>query len=91
MFALGVPLRAVGTAVELDPAGWSGKMEGFPIDIPGDVSAAAFLVVAAQITEGSRITIRGVGVNPTRVGLLEISRHMGAGLEIVPQGGSSVF
>lgn len=86
MHALGVPLRAVGTAVELDPAGWSGKMQGFSIDIPGDASAAAFLIVAAQITEGSRVTVRGVGTNPTRVGLLEIARHMGAGLEVVPQG-----
>jgi 3-phosphoshikimate 1-carboxyvinyltransferase len=86
MHALGVPLRAVGTVVELDPAGWSGKMEGFSMDIPGDASAAAFLLVAAQITEGSRVTVRGVGTNPTRTGLLEIARHMGAGLEVVPQG-----
>lgn len=86
MHALGVPLRTVGTAIELDPAGWSGKMEGFSIDIPGDVSAAAFLLVAAQITENSRVTVRGVGTNPTRIGILEIARHMGAGLEIVPQG-----
>jgi len=86
MFALGVPLRAVGPVVELDPKGWSGKMEGFSIEIPGDVSAAAFLVVAAQITPGSRVTVRNVGVNPTRTGLLEIARHMGGGLEVVPQG-----
>lgn len=86
MHALGVPLRAVATAVELDPAGWSGKMEGFSMAIPGDVSAAAFLLVAAQITEGSHVTVRNVGTNPTRTGLLEIARHMGAGLEVVPQG-----
>lgn len=86
MHALGVPLRAVGTAIELDPAGWSGKMSAFDIDIPGDISAAAFLLVAAQITEGSRVTVRGVGTNPTRTGILEIARHMGAGLEVVPQG-----
>lgn len=86
MHAVGVPLRTAGTAVELDPAGWSGKMEGFSIDIPGDASAAAFLLVAAQITPGSRVTVRGVGTNPTRTGLLEIARHMGAGLEVVPQG-----
>jgi 3-phosphoshikimate 1-carboxyvinyltransferase len=86
MHALGVPLRAVGTAVQLDPAGWSGKMPGFSIDIPGDASAAAFLIVAAQITKGSRVTVRRVGTNPTRTGLLEIVRHMGGGLEVVPQG-----
>lgn len=86
MHALGVPLRTVGTVVELDPAGWNGSMPAFSIDIPGDVSAAAFVLVAAQITPGSRVTVRGVGVNPTRTGLLDVARHMGAGLEIVPQG-----
>ncbi len=86
LHALGVPLRTVGTMIELDPAGWSGKMPAFDIEIPGDASAAAFLIVAAQIYPGSRVTVRGVGTNPTRTGLLEIARHMGAGLEIVPQG-----
>jgi 3-phosphoshikimate 1-carboxyvinyltransferase len=86
MHALGVPLRTVGTMVELDPAGWDGKMPGFEIEIPGDVSAAAFLLVAGSIVPGSRVTVRGVGTNPTRTGLLEIARHMGAGLEIVNKG-----
>ncbi len=86
MHALGVPLKAVGTMVQLDPAGWSGKMEGFSIEIPGDASAAAFLLVAASIAPGSRVTVRGVGTNPTRTGLLEIARHMGASIESVPQG-----
>jgi 3-phosphoshikimate 1-carboxyvinyltransferase len=86
LHALGVPLRTVGTMIELDPSGWDGKMAGFEIEIPGDVSAAAFLLVAAQITPGSRVTVRGVGINPTRTGLLDIARHMGAGIEVVPQG-----
>jgi 3-phosphoshikimate 1-carboxyvinyltransferase len=86
MHALGVPLKAVGTMVELDPAGWSGKMEGFTIDIPGDASSAAFLLTAANVSTGSRVTVRGVGTNPTRTGLLEIARHMGASIDIVPQG-----
>lgn len=86
MHALGVPLRAVGTVVELDPAGWNGVMPAFDIEIPGDASAAAFLVVAAQLVSGSRVTVRGVGTNPTRTGLFEIVRLMGGGLEIVPQG-----
>jgi 3-phosphoshikimate 1-carboxyvinyltransferase len=86
MHALGVPLRTVGTVIELDPAGWSGKMPAFEITIPGDASAAAFLVVAANTVAGSRVTVRGVGANPTRTGLFEIARHMGAGIEVVPQG-----
>ena len=86
LHAMGVPLRTVGTMIELDPAGWDGKMGAFEIEIPGDVSAAAFLLVAAHTTPGSRVTVRGVGINPTRTGLLDIARHMGAGLDVVPQG-----
>jgi 3-phosphoshikimate 1-carboxyvinyltransferase len=86
LHALGVPLRTVGTMIELEPAGWDGKLPAFDMTVPGDVSSAAFLLVAAQLHAGSRVTVRGVGVNPTRTGLFEIARHMGAGLEIVPQG-----
>jgi 3-phosphoshikimate 1-carboxyvinyltransferase len=84
--SLGCPLRAVGPVVELDPRGWDRRMPSFDMSIPGDVSAAAFVLVAAQIVEGSRVTARDVGVNPTRTGLLEIARDMGAGLAIEPQG-----
>src|SRR4029077_7647608 len=75
-----------GSVVELDPTGWDRRLSPFEIEIPGDLSAAAFLLVAAQIVEGSRLTARCVGVNPTRTGLLEIGRDMGAGLAIEPQG-----
>ncbi|MDP9018774.1 MAG: 3-phosphoshikimate 1-carboxyvinyltransferase [Candidatus Eremiobacteraeota bacterium] len=52
------------------------------IAVPGDFSAAAFFMVAATITPGSDITIRDVGVNPTRTGLLDALREMGASIEI---------
>jgi 3-phosphoshikimate 1-carboxyvinyltransferase len=84
--ALGVPIRTVGTVVEIDPSHWDRRMNAFEVTIPGDISAAAFLLVAAQIVHGSRVTVRGVGVNPTRTGLLEIARDMGAGLTLEPQG-----
>jgi 3-phosphoshikimate 1-carboxyvinyltransferase len=84
--ALGCPIRTVGSIVELDPAGWERRMPAIAIEIPGDVSAAAFPLVAAQIVRGSRVTVRDVGINPTRTGLLEIARDMGAGLTIEPQG-----
>jgi 3-phosphoshikimate 1-carboxyvinyltransferase len=87
--ALGCPIRTVASIVELDPTGWDRKMRAVDIAIPGDLSAAAFLVVAAQLVEGSRITVRGVGVNPTRTGLLEIARDMGAGLAVAPEGDRS--
>jgi len=50
--------------------------------IPGDISAAAFLLVAALIVPGSDVLIRGVGLNPTRTGLLEALREMGAEIEV---------
>jgi 3-phosphoshikimate 1-carboxyvinyltransferase len=84
--AMGAPLRTVASIVELDPSGWGGELSPLEIEIPGDISAAAFLLVAAQIVAGSRVTARGVGVNPTRTGLLEIARDMGAGLAIEPGG-----
>ncbi len=84
--ALGVPIRTAGSVVQLDPSGWDGRMPAFAVTIPGDLSSAAFLLVAAQIVAGSRVSVRGVGVNPTRTGLLEIARDMGAGLAIEPQG-----
>ena len=48
------------------------------LTIPGDISSAAFLIVAALITPGSEITIQGVGLNPTRTGLLDALTAMGA-------------
>jgi 3-phosphoshikimate 1-carboxyvinyltransferase len=61
-------------------------MRGFDIVIPGDLSAAAFLLVAAHCVVGSDVTVRDVGVNPTRTGWLEIARDMGAGIEAIPRG-----
>jgi 3-phosphoshikimate 1-carboxyvinyltransferase len=84
--ALGVPIRTAASVVQIDTAHWDGDLRGFEVVIPGDLSAAAFLVGAAQMVPGSRVIIRGVGINPTRTGLLEIARDMGAGLAIEPQG-----
>ena len=56
------------------------------LTVPGDISAAAFLLVAALIVPGSRVTVRGVGINPTRDGLLKGLKLMGAELIVVPRG-----
>jgi 3-phosphoshikimate 1-carboxyvinyltransferase len=56
------------------------------ISLPGDISAAAFLIVAGLITPGSQITLRQVGLNPTRTGLLDTLREMGARLELANLG-----
>ena len=86
LLTMGAPLKTYGPIVKLDPGGWNGKLEPLSIEVPGDVSAAAFLLVAAQLVTGSRVTVRHVGLNPTRTGLLEIARDMQAGLTIEPQG-----
>jgi 3-phosphoshikimate 1-carboxyvinyltransferase len=56
--------------------------------IPGDISSAAFPIVGALITLGSEITLEGVGLNPTRTGLLDALRSMGAEIEVTPRGES---
>ena len=83
---LGVPLRTVGPHVELDPAGWDGQLPAFEAEIPGDLSAAAFLIVAAQGVPGSNVVVRQVGINRTRTGLLEVARDMGAAIRVDPVG-----
>ncbi len=55
------------------------------IAIPGDPSSAAFAMVAALIVPGSEITIRNVGINPTRAGLIEVLRAMGASIALTDE------
>lgn len=55
------------------------------ITVPGDMSSAAFFIVAASIIPGSDITIRNVGINPTRIGVIHILREMGAQIAIQNQ------
>ncbi|MBN2548571.1 MAG: 3-phosphoshikimate 1-carboxyvinyltransferase [Anaerolineales bacterium] len=65
------------------------RLQPLQLSLPGDISAAAFLIVAALITPGSRLILRRVGLNPTRTGLLEALRLMGADLVIRPTGEQS--
>jgi len=53
------------------------------VTIPGDFSAAAFFIVGATIVQGSEVTIRNVGMNPTRTGLIDVLRKMGADIQIL--------
>ena len=59
-----------------------GKLTATNIDVPADISSAAFFMVAAAITPGSDITLQHVGVNPTRIGVINILREMGADLQL---------
>ncbi|HZR83102.1 MAG TPA: 3-phosphoshikimate 1-carboxyvinyltransferase [Candidatus Binatia bacterium] len=55
------------------------------VDVPGDPSAAAFWLVAGAIVPGSRVVVRGVGVNPTRTGAIDVLRAMGARISLAPR------
>ena len=60
-----------------------GTLTGTDIDIPADISSAAFFLVGASIAPGSDLTIEHVGVNPTRDGIIRILRAMGANIDII--------
>lgn len=60
-----------------------GKLKGMPIHVPGDLSSAAFFMVAACITPGSDLIIEAVGINPSRTGILNILKEMGANIEVL--------
>ncbi len=62
------------------------RLEAGEIVVPADLSSAAFLVVAGLLVPGSEVTIEGVGLNPTRIGLLLILERMGARIETVGGG-----
>jgi 3-phosphoshikimate 1-carboxyvinyltransferase len=70
--------------IHLAPPG-NQALSPLSIEIPGDISSAAFLIVAALITPGSRIAIQGVGLNPTRAGLLDALQTMGADIVVSNQ------
>jgi 3-phosphoshikimate 1-carboxyvinyltransferase len=81
--ALGVPVRAVAPGqVELDPRGFTRRLAARNWVVPGDISSAAFPLVAALLVPGSEITVNGVGLNPTRTGVLDALRAMGADLTV---------
>lgn len=59
------------------------RLQGREVQVPGDISSAAFFLVAALITPGSELLIRNVGVNPTRSGIIDILQQMGGALELL--------
>jgi 3-phosphoshikimate 1-carboxyvinyltransferase len=71
---MGVDLRVDGLAVTVAP----GRPKGTRVDVPGDISSAAFFLCAAAAVPGSKVTVRNMGTNPTRTGLLDVLAAMGA-------------
>ncbi|WP_453995441.1 3-phosphoshikimate 1-carboxyvinyltransferase [Bacillus nitroreducens] len=79
-------LRAFGCEIEEDGLTVKIKggqhLKGTHIQVPGDISSAAFFLVAGAIVPNSRITLKNVGMNPTRTGIIDVLVKMGARLEI---------
>jgi 3-phosphoshikimate 1-carboxyvinyltransferase len=75
----GVELRREGLTVSLQGGQ---RLRATHVSVPGDFSSAAFFVVAGCIAEEGTIELRGVGMNPTRTGLLDILRLMGADITV---------
>jgi 3-phosphoshikimate 1-carboxyvinyltransferase len=84
-------LEAFGVRVERD--GLRVRLAGLQrlranrLAVPGDISAAAFWMVAGGSVSGARIVIDGVGLNPTRTGIIDVVRRMGASVTVEPDGG----
>ncbi len=79
-------LRGFGYAVESNGPVASlqagGKLTATRIEVPADISSAAFFLVAASIAEGSDLLLEHVGINPTRIGVIEILRLMGGDITL---------
>ena len=78
--AFGVPVEVNDSTMCLEgPA----KLTACDIDVPADISSSAFFMVGASIAHGSDITLDHVGINPTRTGVIDILKLMGADIELV--------
>ncbi len=76
----GYPVKVDGATACVEPGG---KLTATNIDVPADISSATFFMVGAAIADGSDITLQHVGINPTRIGVINILRLMGADLEVL--------
>ena len=81
--AAGADVSRDGDAVVVRPVE---RLEPGSIAVPADISSAAFFLVAALLVPGSEVSLAGVGLNPTRTGLLAILRRMGAEIEVEVEG-----
>lgn len=76
---LGADIKVEGTTTSITKSG----LEAKDIEIAGDISSAAFFIVAGLITPNSDIIVKNVGLNPTRTGILEVVKKMGGDIEIL--------
>lgn len=76
----GYPVEQKGSTVCLKGGG---VLKATKVDVPADISSAAFFLVGASIAEGSDLVLEHVGINPTRTGVLDILKLMGANIELL--------
>ena len=78
----GVHLERCGTSVTVFPVEEDSFHAPSEITVPGDISSAAYFLVAGTIIAGSRLRLNNVGINPTRTGILDVLRDMGAHISV---------
>ncbi|WP_443190903.1 bifunctional prephenate dehydrogenase/3-phosphoshikimate 1-carboxyvinyltransferase [Pseudomonas indica] len=78
----GYPVSVEGATARVESGH---KLSATHIEVPADISSAAFFLVAASIAEGSELVLEHVGINPTRIGVIEILRLMGGDISLENQ------
>ncbi len=77
--AMGVDIHTDGLDIHIKK---TGLLEPVNVDVPGDISSAAFFMVLGLIMPNSKITVTNVGVNPTRTGIIDVLHDMGANIKL---------
>lgn len=77
--SFGADIKNVGTTTYICPAD---ELYGQKINVPGDISSAAYFIVAGLIVPGAEITVKNVGINPTRDGLIRVCKDMGGDITL---------
>ena len=75
----GAKIKASGKRIKITPGS---SLRGRPVFVPGDVSSAAYFITAGVMMKKSKITVRDVGLNPTRTGIIQVLKKMGAVIKI---------
>jgi 3-phosphoshikimate 1-carboxyvinyltransferase len=82
-----IALRELGAEIDIAPRvvrlRGGAQLTGKPLVVPGDLSSAAFFIIAALMLREANITIANVGLNPTRTALLDLLRGMGASIQLL--------
>ena len=76
----GAEITSEGTTASIRP---EPVLEGRDIQVPGDISSAAYFIAAGLLTPGSEILLKNVGINPTRAGILKVCMDMGADITLL--------